>query len=596
MLSEQFVTATETSEKPVTSSISKDVGIHLHEFKPAYSLKSGFKKSSTPPNCLAVSSTHIFAAQSNKAVLHVYSRDRGNQEAVVPFPERIHSVEFVGSDGGAGVLALGTDGGRVILWEVHTGRQVTTPPSHLQEVTTLAADPARNILLSGSSDSKVHVWSMLALLSFTTPPTDYANSSSDRALLHTFSNHRAGITAILTGHSCSQSNIAVSTSKNSDCMMWDYHTGDLLRTFVLSAAPISLALDPCDRACYVGFEDGSIQLIDFFKTSSFHDTGLQEQALQVAPIQPPSSDHLLYPPESKSSPALCIAVVHEGNFIVSGHLDGQICAWDVATRNCVRLTNVYAPVTNVLMLPLSGLPAMTSSSLKLHQVIKPRYDSSYSKPKVTSTDVGSSTVPYNYAISAQFPSTLPHSAATKPSATTSLFSAALSNLSFPSSLLSYPSQDTNSSLQIDHSVSNNPALETENARLRSTVSALEEKQNAMWQKMVQLRSDKVRMEEAAEKRAKREWKAMESKRKRVQMKKETKKGRRKPDHGPKEDGSLQSDGSSVGSAPSSSDLNEDSSVQLTSSDEDMEDNSASVDRRGGEGEAANMNEMEENSG
>ncbi len=65
-----------------------------------------------------MSATHVFAAQADKAVVHVYSRERGNQEATVPFPERIQSATFCGDHGGAGVLMLGTEGGRIIAWEV----------------------------------------------------------------------------------------------------------------------------------------------------------------------------------------------------------------------------------------------------------------------------------------------------------------------------------------------------------------------------------------------------------------------------------------------------------------------------------------------
>ena len=115
MLKESFIVSTLNTEKPSNSAIP---GIHLYDFQPLIALKSTFKKSSTNTNSLAVSSSHIFAAQADKAVVHVYSRERNNQEAVVPFPEKIRSVVLAGQSEGAGTLILGTEGGRVILWEV----------------------------------------------------------------------------------------------------------------------------------------------------------------------------------------------------------------------------------------------------------------------------------------------------------------------------------------------------------------------------------------------------------------------------------------------------------------------------------------------
>lgn len=118
MLSESFVASTLSSAKTPTATL-RDVGICLQEFQPSPQLRSTFKKSSTTTNCLAVSPSHIFSAQADKAVVHVYSREKGNQEALVPFPERIRSIAVAGAKYGD-VLVLGTEGGRLILWEVRS--------------------------------------------------------------------------------------------------------------------------------------------------------------------------------------------------------------------------------------------------------------------------------------------------------------------------------------------------------------------------------------------------------------------------------------------------------------------------------------------
>lgn len=118
MLTESFVASILSPEKSLANAATKDAGIFLHDLQPLPSLKSTFRKSSTKPNCLAVTTTHIFAAQADKAVVHVYNVDRRNQEAVVPFPERISSVALIGEPNEVGILALGTEGGKLILWEV----------------------------------------------------------------------------------------------------------------------------------------------------------------------------------------------------------------------------------------------------------------------------------------------------------------------------------------------------------------------------------------------------------------------------------------------------------------------------------------------
>lgn len=114
MLSEIFVTSTRAEQISANTAIAKDAGIYVHTLHPTHSIKSTFKKSSTKRNCTAVSTTHIFAAQADKAVIHVYSRARGNQEALISFPERVHCLTLVND----GLLVLGTAEGRIILWEV----------------------------------------------------------------------------------------------------------------------------------------------------------------------------------------------------------------------------------------------------------------------------------------------------------------------------------------------------------------------------------------------------------------------------------------------------------------------------------------------
>lgn len=113
MLSEEFFSA--VCGPPLTSNtaVAKDVGIYAHTLHPTYSVKNTFKKSATPANCLAVSENHVFAAQHEKAYIHVYSRIRGNQEAFIPLPERIRCLTLAGD-----VLVMGTAEGRLMLWEV----------------------------------------------------------------------------------------------------------------------------------------------------------------------------------------------------------------------------------------------------------------------------------------------------------------------------------------------------------------------------------------------------------------------------------------------------------------------------------------------
>ncbi|OAF55112.1 Pre-rRNA-processing protein ipi3 [Pseudogymnoascus destructans] len=333
-LSEKFITSIRAAPKSANTAISKDIGIYTHTLHPTYTIDSAFKKSSTSPHCLAVSSTHIFAAQADKAVVHIYSRARANQEALVSFPERIHSLALLHD----GLLALGTAEGRVILWEVLTGRQVSTPTSHLQPVTCLSGDAEH--LVSGSADSKLYVWSVPALLSQAT--------SGPNEPLRALSNHHAAVTDVVLGHGASGTNICVSASKDNTAIVWNYQTGELLRTFLLPATPTCLALDPCDRAVYIGFENGDVQAVDLFVPKAAANA-LHDAEQQATPIQVPPTPLTGAP--ANLGEVHCLGVSYDGTTLVSGHASGKIAHWESGAGKFVaELGDVNAPVTNLVML------------------------------------------------------------------------------------------------------------------------------------------------------------------------------------------------------------------------------------------------------
>ncbi|KAI9703241.1 MAG: Pre-rRNA-processing protein ipi3 [Candelina mexicana] len=438
MLSELVVTSTLTLDRTAASAGAKDAGIHIHTLHPSPSLKTGFKKSSTPTNCLAVSATHIFAAQAEKAVVHVYSREKGNQEIIIPFAERIRSIALAGDADGAGVLVLGTEsdgGGRIILWEICTGRQVSTSQSHLSSVTTLAVDPASNFLLSGSSDSQsIHVWSLPTLLSFSLRSTTDISHSSSREPLRTLTNHRAGVTGLVVGHSQYSTNIAISSSKDNTCVVWNYRTGDLLRTYLLGSAPaVSLALDPADRAFYAGFEDGSIQIFEFFNISELANS-LYDPEQSSVPVDSLPLNRWTAQGQNLGT-ALCLSVNYDGTKLFSGHESGKLISWDIAKgRFSAEIANHGSAVTNLSVLPPTGFPNGTESGLKVHKVIKPNYDTKLSSLGANATGA----VPAKYTLTAQFMSTLPAqrvSAAEPLVFVNNEFDAAFTHPSFPASIL-----------------------------------------------------------------------------------------------------------------------------------------------------------------
>ncbi len=365
-----------------------------------------------------MSADHIFAAQSEKAVVHVYNREKGNQEAIVPFPVRIHSITLAAQET---VLVLGTEDGSVLLWETCTGRQIATPQSHLKPVTALAVDLSSNYLLSGSADSNVLVWSLVELLSFPSSSYSHKETHSPR---HVLSAHRSAITSVITGYSASFLNIAVSSSKDKTAILWDYHSGDSLRTFLLSYTPLCLAIDPANRAFYVGFDDGSVQRVDFYPSKITTATSsINEPTSVPISLQSPTRWKIS---SSDVGETLSLSLSYDSTTLLSGHSSGKILAWDVSDGRALPPLADYigAPITNLISLPPTGFPNHTKARLIIASIVKPRPHEPFSSP--TNQLTGS------YTFTAQFSSIVPLTDGGK---TESDIQTALNNPGFPAALL-----------------------------------------------------------------------------------------------------------------------------------------------------------------
>ncbi|TKA23651.1 hypothetical protein B0A50_06487 [Salinomyces thailandicus] len=385
MLTEHFIASIGVPEKPAPAGAAKDAAIFLHEAQPILAQRAIFKKSATPPNCLATSTTHIFAAQSGRAVVHVYDREKGNQEATVPFTERISCLTLACDDT---VLVLGTAEGRCFLWETATGRLITTAQSHLQAVTAVRVDPTNNFLLSASEDSTVHIWSIPRLLSF-------SNSGIDPpAPSRTFTAHRAGVVDLVLGHSSGFNNVAVTTAKDKSCLVWDYQSNTVLRTYLLPAIPKCVTLDPADRAIYIGYDDGSVQQLDLYAASESLSLQPVQDVTISAPLQLSSSSRWT-PSDISIGPSLAIALSFDGCTLLSGHQSGAISAWDVTTGRPARsvIQNpLPGPVENLQFLSVTGFANETWRKLRIPSVVKPKFGA---------FDNSDGTVPGAYALNIQ---------------------------------------------------------------------------------------------------------------------------------------------------------------------------------------------------
>lgn len=222
-------------------------------------------------------------------------------------------------------------------------------------------------LLTGSDDSNIHVWNLAQLLEL--------DVGQEHEPVASLSNHRGAITslAVSPGDNADTS-LCVSASKDKTCVIWNYRSGQVLRTLLFPTAPLCLALDPATRGIFVSTEDGSIYSVSFFGATPLLGPNSEDSSTVVQV----TSKFCAVPTES--GPASCLALTHDGTVLLSGHPKGQVHVWSITDQQAnsgpKELTNLNAAVTNIAFVsPLAPSATMT----KMWTVVKPaqmrrRYD------------------------------------------------------------------------------------------------------------------------------------------------------------------------------------------------------------------------------
>jgi pre-rRNA-processing protein IPI3 len=376
-------------------------------------------------------------------------------------------------------------------------------------VTSIAVDPSSNFFLSGSSDAMIHVWALSAILSF--------SPDTSRSPVHTLSTHRGPIFSIVCGHSSSSANIAVSISGDKSAIVWDYHNGLALRTYLLPEAPTAVTLDPADRAFYVAYADGSLQTVDFYDDvqKTVPTDVLRDSSSSHRPVQP-SPKTRFGADSQKLGGALSLTLSWDGTTLVSGHESGKVIAWDIAKSNFIAmLTNLPGPVSNLQFLEPTGFPDAPARNFKIQTVVKPKQDAG-------SAGGGNGLIPAGYTLNMQLTGRLRTdrvSAAETMSTSKSAFEDALTHSSFPVSMLeeslaeleswTAPTKgsavSTSDFMALEHGDNPGPSdsQQAELKELKSQVASLQRIQKVTFSQLSDLRAEKDFFVDQEQKRAER---------------------------------------------------------------------------------------------
>lgn len=180
----------------------------------------------------------------------------------------------------------------------------------------------------------------------------------------TLSNHRGAITDLVVGPSTNtETSLCVSASTDKTCILWNFQTGQVLRTLLFPSAPLCASLDASARALFVCAEDGGLYLVELFGDKPLLGSRSAELASIVVQVNAP-----LGIADAEEGPASCLSLSYDGTAVLTGHTKGKILRWSlVDNSHPSELANLNASVTNLIPVPLIS----SEQPCKVVNVVKP---------------------------------------------------------------------------------------------------------------------------------------------------------------------------------------------------------------------------------
>lgn len=209
----------------------------------------------------------------------------------------------------------------------------------MQAISCVAATPFH--VLTASDDSNINVWSLARLLEF--------ESQAELEPELVLSNHRGAITDLVVGPGTNpHTNVCVSTSRDKTCIVWNYRTGQILRTLLFPSAPLCVALDPGARAAIVAAEGGSLFAVEFFGSRPLLGSQAEDPGSIVIQVNEP-----LGTADEEVGETQCLAMSYDGTTVLTGHARGKIMKWTLSPgSHPTELANLNASVTNLSFTPV----------------------------------------------------------------------------------------------------------------------------------------------------------------------------------------------------------------------------------------------------
>ncbi|CAI5443870.1 unnamed protein product [Caenorhabditis angaria] len=276
---------------------------------------------------------HMILATKDARLVHligVPNKDRFHQKIVMPAAvSAICSLK-------SGKIVFMAIGKQIFAWLLSSGELLSVVDAHYQNISRLVVSDDDSMIFSAAKDGAVHGYLVNELI------------SSDRDHTITpfckFSTHTLAITDLkITANS---SNPRILTSGRDHICA--YHSISLNSTLLKISAdrPISAcAIDLAETRLFLGTDLGNIAQINLFQLSNSSN----ERELIVSTSDEQNCKFRILNGHSDEITRICVN--SDGNLMASGDSTGKYCIWEVASHQCLKVSNMRAAIQTLKFIP-----------------------------------------------------------------------------------------------------------------------------------------------------------------------------------------------------------------------------------------------------
>ncbi|MHC4494057.1 MAG: hypothetical protein ACYTDU_20885 [Planctomycetota bacterium] len=223
---------------------------------------------------------------------------------VIDTDERPYAIAV---ESGGPRIVVGTETGKLRIWDGDTGKLVRTIDAHQAAVNDVDIGPGSTWVVSGGADRLASVWDL-----------------STGKELRTLARHPEGVRAVAV----SPDGRRIATAAGTSAFLFDAATGEFVHRFDGQSVFTSVAFSP----------DGSVIVTAAMRRPRLWNahSGAEIRTLGKAEREPGPLRTIQLP-----ILALSVAFSPDGRRVVSGTMSGKVYVWDRATGNQVRVIEAH---------------------------------------------------------------------------------------------------------------------------------------------------------------------------------------------------------------------------------------------------------------